>query len=205
MSFIIFSLVKRSWRGFLKFVEVYVELKQFMIVYNIYNLLNLDWNTLYFLSGLIHLIFFGINLIWGLVFSFLIFNYLLSLSWSGKREMNWNVILGVQRGHQNSLEMMPGFYMLMILGGIRHPLISASLGAAYIVSRFFYFKGYSTGDPQNRLSIGWVATCLPISTVSIFLFVYISVPLMRLWYDLRVSLLNNPHKIENIHSLQSKR
>ncbi|KAI3472323.1 hypothetical protein Pfo_031115 [Paulownia fortunei] len=60
----------------------------------------------------------------------------------------------VQRGHQNSLEMMPMFFMLMTLGGIRHPVISASLGAVYTVARFFYFKGYSTGDPQKRLSIG---------------------------------------------------
>ncbi|CAA0813414.1 microsomal glutathione s-transferase- putative [Striga hermonthica] len=60
----------------------------------------------------------------------------------------------VQRGHQNSLEMMPMFFMLMILGGIRHPLIAASLGVIYSVARFFYFKGYATGDPKNRLSIG---------------------------------------------------
>ncbi|KAK4360880.1 hypothetical protein RND71_019832 [Anisodus tanguticus] len=60
----------------------------------------------------------------------------------------------VQRGHQNSLEMMPMFFMLMIVGGIKHPLICASLGAVYIVSRYFYFTGYSTGDPQNRLTLG---------------------------------------------------
>ncbi|KAK6127558.1 hypothetical protein DH2020_038716 [Rehmannia glutinosa] len=60
----------------------------------------------------------------------------------------------VQRGHQNSLEMMPGFFMLMILGGIKHPVICASLGAVYTISRFFYFKGYSTGDPRKRLTIG---------------------------------------------------
>ncbi|CAN4078448.1 unnamed protein product [Withania somnifera] len=62
----------------------------------------------------------------------------------------------VQRGHQNSLEMMPMFFMLMIVGGIRHPLICASLGGVYIVSRYFYFTGYSTGDPQNRLALGLV-------------------------------------------------
>ena len=60
----------------------------------------------------------------------------------------------VQRGHQNSLEMMPMFFMLMILGGIKHPLICASLGVFYIITRYFYFKGYATGDPQNRLNIG---------------------------------------------------
>ncbi|KAK9289247.1 hypothetical protein L1049_017723 [Liquidambar formosana] len=60
----------------------------------------------------------------------------------------------VQRGHQNSLEMMPMFFMLMILGGIRHPLIAAALGLLYIVSRYFYFTGYATGNPENRLTIG---------------------------------------------------
>ncbi|KAK3026147.1 hypothetical protein RJ639_042590 [Escallonia herrerae] len=60
----------------------------------------------------------------------------------------------VQRGHQNSLEMMPMFFTLMIVGGIRHPLICAALGVLYIVTRYFYFTGYATGNPQNRLSIG---------------------------------------------------
>ncbi|PON89097.1 Membrane-associated, eicosanoid/glutathione metabolism (MAPEG) protein [Trema orientale] len=60
----------------------------------------------------------------------------------------------IQRGHQNSLELLPIFFTLMILGGIRHPLVCAGLGSLYIVARFFYFKGYATGDPQNRLTIG---------------------------------------------------
>ncbi|GLT28744.1 hypothetical protein SLA2020_036520 [Shorea laevis] len=60
----------------------------------------------------------------------------------------------VQRGHQNSLEMMPMFFILMILGGMRHPSVCAGLGLLYIVARYFYFTGYATGDPQNRLKIG---------------------------------------------------
>ncbi|GKV20338.1 hypothetical protein SLEP1_g30478 [Rubroshorea leprosula] len=60
----------------------------------------------------------------------------------------------VQRGHQNSLEMMPMFFILMILGGMRHPCVSAGFGLLYIVGRYFYFTGYATGDPQNRLKIG---------------------------------------------------
>lgn len=76
----------------------------------------------------------------------------------------------VQRGHQNSLEMMPIFFMLMILGGLKHPCISASLGSLYIVARYFYFTGYSTGDPQNRLKIGFA--------FSLFLF---SIFFIRQW------------------------
>lgn len=60
----------------------------------------------------------------------------------------------VQRGHQNSLEMMPMFFILMVLGGMRHPCVCAAMGIVYIVSRYFYFTGYSTGDPMKRLTIG---------------------------------------------------
>lgn len=68
--------------------------------------------------------------------------------------------LVVQRGHQNSLELMPIFFLLMILGGISHPCICAALGSFYIVTRIFYFNGYATGDPQKRLTIGFVSLFL---------------------------------------------
>ncbi|KAJ6960706.1 microsomal glutathione S-transferase 3-like [Populus alba x Populus x berolinensis] len=60
----------------------------------------------------------------------------------------------VQRGHQNSLELMPVFFLLMVLGGIRHPCACVALGSIYTVTRFFYFTGYATGDPKKRLTIG---------------------------------------------------
>ncbi|XP_041001647.1 microsomal glutathione S-transferase 3-like [Juglans microcarpa x Juglans regia] len=40
-----------------------------------------------------------------------------------------------QRGHQNSLEMMPMFFTLMMLGGMRHPRTCVALGLLYAVSR----------------------------------------------------------------------
>ncbi|KQK13598.1 microsomal glutathione S-transferase 3 [Brachypodium distachyon] len=60
----------------------------------------------------------------------------------------------VQRGHQNSLEMMPMFFVMVLLGGLQHPVVAAGLGALYTVARFFYFKGYATGVPDNRLKLG---------------------------------------------------
>jgi len=48
------------------------------------------------------------------------------------------------------------YFILMILGGMKHACICAGLGLLYNVSRFFYFKGYSTRDPKNRLTIGFV-------------------------------------------------
>ncbi|MQL81706.1 hypothetical protein Taro_014157 [Colocasia esculenta] len=60
----------------------------------------------------------------------------------------------VQRGHQNSLELMPLFFVTLLLGGLQHPVLAAALGAFYTVARFLYFKGYSTGEPANRLKLG---------------------------------------------------
>lgn len=60
-----------------------------------------------------------------------------------------------QRGHQNSLEVMPIFLVLVLLGGLEHPLLSAAFGVLYALGRYFYFKGYATGDPNNRLKLGY--------------------------------------------------
>ncbi|KAH7659773.1 Glutathione transferase protein [Dioscorea alata] len=55
---------------------------------------------------------------------------------------------------QNSLELKLIFFVMTVLGGIQHPLIAAGLGLLFVITRFFYFKGYSTGVPDNRLKIG---------------------------------------------------
>ncbi|KAM0022018.1 putative glutathione transferase [Helianthus debilis subsp. tardiflorus] len=60
----------------------------------------------------------------------------------------------IQRGHQNSLETLPFFFVLMVVGGLKHPVICSGLGVVYTIARFFYFTGYSSGDPNGRLPIG---------------------------------------------------
>jgi glutathione S-transferase len=50
--------------------------------------------------------------------------------------------------------MMPLFFVTLLVGGLQHPLVAAGLGVFYAVARFFYFKGYATGIPDNRLKIG---------------------------------------------------
>jgi glutathione S-transferase len=47
----------------------------------------------------------------------------------------------LQRGQQNSLEMMPMFFVTVLVGGLQHPVIAAALGVLYMLSRLFYFKG----------------------------------------------------------------
>ena len=60
----------------------------------------------------------------------------------------------VQRGHQNSIEYMPTFFALLLIGGLQFPIAAAILGAIYNVGRFLYFQGYATGSVEARHARG---------------------------------------------------
>ena len=60
----------------------------------------------------------------------------------------------IQRGHQNTLEFMPTFLALLLLGGLQYPLVAAGFGALYTLARIQYFRGYSTGVALARYSGG---------------------------------------------------
>jgi glutathione S-transferase len=51
----------------------------------------------------------------------------------------------VQRGHQNALEYYPFYLAFLLLGGLKHPLVSSACGAAWIVGRVMYAHGYASG------------------------------------------------------------
>ncbi|RUS19995.1 hypothetical protein BC937DRAFT_86579 [Endogone sp. FLAS-F59071] len=55
-----------------------------------------------------------------------------------------------QRSHQNFLEGYPSFLLLLLSGGVKHPIASAVAGALFLAGRFAYAKGYQTGDPTKR-------------------------------------------------------
>ncbi|XP_042491663.1 microsomal glutathione S-transferase 3-like [Macadamia integrifolia] len=71
-----------------------------------------------------------------------------------------NLFNCVQRGHQHSLEMMPVFFALLLLGGLQYLVVAAGLGFVYIVGRYFYFNGYGSGDPKKRMRGGFYALSL---------------------------------------------
>ncbi|XP_071801125.1 glutathione S-transferase 3, mitochondrial-like [Asterias amurensis] len=58
----------------------------------------------------------------------------------------------IQRAHQNTLEVLQFFLVLLLLGGLQHPRISAICGVVWVVSRISYALGYYTGDPAKRLN-----------------------------------------------------
>eukprot|EP00002_Diphylleia_rotans_P014886 TRINITY_DN288_c0_g2_i1.p1 TRINITY_DN288_c0_g2~~TRINITY_DN288_c0_g2_i1.p1 ORF type:complete len:141 (-),score=28.46 TRINITY_DN288_c0_g2_i1:105-527(-) len=56
----------------------------------------------------------------------------------------------VQRGHQNTLENYTQFLVLLLIGGIRYPVVNSVAGLIWIVGRIAYAAGYATGDPAKR-------------------------------------------------------
>ena len=56
-----------------------------------------------------------------------------------------------QRAHQNTLEVLPFFITNLLLGGLRHPCLSAIAGTGFLISRVMYANGYYTGKPENRV------------------------------------------------------
>lgn len=61
----------------------------------------------------------------------------------------------VQRAHQNFLENVPFYFMLQTISAAANPKASAILGAIYLLGRVFYFRGYSSGNPDKRMQGGF--------------------------------------------------
>jgi glutathione S-transferase len=56
-----------------------------------------------------------------------------------------------QRAHQNTLEFLPFFLVLILAAGLRHPVVAIIVGVCWIVARIIYSIGYYTGKPNKRI------------------------------------------------------
>lgn len=61
-----------------------------------------------------------------------------------------NIFNCAQRAHQNTLEILPIYNTLLLVGGLKYPEISSAAGALFILGRIVYTSGYVTGDPAKR-------------------------------------------------------
>jgi len=55
-----------------------------------------------------------------------------------------------QRAHANYSENHPTAVLALLLSGLKFPLTSAALGAAWSVSRFIYMRGYTAGGEGGK-------------------------------------------------------
>ncbi|XP_075051452.1 glutathione S-transferase 3, mitochondrial-like [Mixophyes fleayi] len=62
-----------------------------------------------------------------------------------------NVFNCIQRAHQNTLEVYPGWLIFQLIAGLAFPISASVLGVIWVTSRFSYAHGYYTGDPQKRM------------------------------------------------------
>ena len=49
----------------------------------------------------------------------------------------------VQRGHQNMFETMSSVISMVLVAGLKHPLVASSCAVAYCVGNYFYLSGYA--------------------------------------------------------------
>lgn len=56
----------------------------------------------------------------------------------------------IQRAHQNTLEIYPSFLFFLMTAGLRFPRATAGCGCFWVLSRFAYAHGYSSGEPAKR-------------------------------------------------------
>jgi glutathione S-transferase len=50
------------------------------------------------------------------------------------------ILLGIQRGHQNTLEVYPEFLLMLGLGSIKYPVISSIGGVIWLIGRIVFFQ-----------------------------------------------------------------
>ena len=62
-----------------------------------------------------------------------------------------------QRAHQNTLEGLPIVNLMMLTSATVYPLPAAAFGLVWVVGRFLYIQGYSSGGPDARMLGGIVS------------------------------------------------
>eukprot|EP00416_Gambierdiscus_australes_P041331 CAMPEP_0171093980 /NCGR_PEP_ID=MMETSP0766_2-20121228/39431_1 /TAXON_ID=439317 /ORGANISM="Gambierdiscus australes, Strain CAWD 149" /LENGTH=177 /DNA_ID=CAMNT_0011552499 /DNA_START=98 /DNA_END=631 /DNA_ORIENTATION=+ len=72
----------------------------------------------------------------------------------------WVEFNNAQRSHQNMLEQAPSALVLLILGGLQMPKVSATLGLGYFLGRILYALGYRGERGAKGREVGAISALL---------------------------------------------
>ncbi|CAG8534881.1 25111_t:CDS:2 [Cetraspora pellucida] len=67
-----------------------------------------------------------------------------------EKDRNKLVFNCYQRAHQSTFEHYPQFLLTLMIGGLKHPVLSAVGGGIWVLGRLVFAWGYQTGDPAKR-------------------------------------------------------
>ena len=75
-----------------------------------------------------------------------------------------------QRAHANILEQLPSFLVTLLVSGLKYPVLSAGMGAFWVVCRVFYAVGYTRpnyeGGKGRYWGIGYYIPTLALMVMS---------------------------------------
>merc|ERR1712106_936559 len=86
-----------------------------------------------------------------------------------------------QRAHQNTLEKMPLFLILILAAGLFNAKVAAAFGFFWLVSRVVYSVGYYSGLPKNRI-VGSLLSLL--SELALLTMTFLQVGQMAGWWNI---------------------
>merc|ERR1712106_627030 len=86
-----------------------------------------------------------------------------------------------QRAHQNTLEKMPLFLILILAAGLFNAKVAAAFGFFWLISRVVYSVGYYSGLPKNRI-VGSLLSLL--SELALLTMTFLQVGQMAGWWNI---------------------
>merc|ERR1711944_336133 len=88
-----------------------------------------------------------------------------------------------QRVHQNTLERVTVFLVLLLAAGLFNPKMAAIFGFIWVIARVIYSIGYYSGKPKNRI-VG-SALGLFLGEMPLVVMVFLQVGQFAKWWDIK--------------------
>jgi len=86
-----------------------------------------------------------------------------------------------QRAHQNTLEKIPLFLILLLASGLFNAKMAAFIGFFWLVSRVIYSVGYYSGMPKNRIAGSLMSL---ISEMALLIMTFLQVGSFAGWWTI---------------------